>query len=489
VPRASVVIVGGGISGLAAAWELTGAAAGPDAHTPRVEIIEASDHVGGALVTTNFAGRTIDLGADGFLARRPEAVGLVRELGIGDQLEAINASGASIWLNGALDVLPEGLVLGFPAYSKTLKSVKGLSWRARLAAKRDEWLPRRLKVGDDATIGDIARTKLGRELTYQFIEPMIGGIQAGRIDDLSAKSVFPPLLEAARKGGSLMKAIRPSGPVSPGPASQTVATGPMFYSLLGGVGSLPVELTRQLRERGVIVRTDVAVTAARRTPSGTYPWEVDTADTSTPADAIIFATPAPVVARLLGPLDENLDHLSTVASAGAAMVTFNLLRSEVTLPATGTGILVPLGTRWSGEGTLMTTAVTFLDRKWPRLARDEDVIFRAHVGRIDDERWLALSDEELVERVSSELRVLLPRLGTVRATRVQRWPHGLAQYYVGHDVLVAKAKQAAAQLHAALAGSAYDGVGIPASIGSGRRAAREVLGFLGPRSTDAPSST
>jgi oxygen-dependent protoporphyrinogen oxidase len=476
--RPSVVIVGGGVSGLAAAWELTGGAQGPNDDTPRVEVIEASDHLGGALVTANFAGRTIDLGADGFLARRPEAEALVRELGLGDQLEPINASGASIWLNGALDRLPEGLVLGIPAHSKTLKSLKGLSWKARLAARRDEWWPRRLLVGDDATIGTIARTKLGRELTYQFIEPMIGGIQAGRIDDLSAKSVFPPLLEAARKGGSLMKAIRPSGPVNPGPAAETVGSGPAFYSLLGGVGSLPVELARQLRERGVELRTGIAVSAVRRTPSSTYPWEVDTETTSTPANAVIFATPATEVAKLVGALDPSLEALGAIPSAGAAMVTFDLARDEITLPESGTGVLVPLGTRWSGEGTMMVTAITFLDRKWPRLKRDEDVVLRAHVGRIDDDRWTRMSDEELTNRVASELEVLLPKFGTARETRVQRWPRGLPQYYLGHDVLVASAKQAAAKLNIALAGSAYDGVGIPASIGSGRRGAREVIAML-----------
>ena len=476
--RPSGVIVGGGIAGLSAAWELTGGANGPDENSPRVEVIEASDHLGGALVTTSFAGRTIDLGADGFLARRPEAVTLVRELGLEDQLEAINASGASIWLNGALDVLPEGLVLGFPAYSKTLKSMRGLSWRAKLAARRDEWMPRRLSVGNDATIGTIARTKLGRELTYQFIEPLIGGIQAGRIDDLSARSVFPPLLDAARKGGSLMKAMRPSGPVNPGPAAQTVTSGPAFYSLLGGVGSLPVELARHLHERGVVLRTGVGVSAVRRTPSGIYPWEVDTPTTSTLANAVIFATPAPVVAKLVGDIDPNLERLRAIPSAGAAMVSFNLARSEITLPEKGTGVLVPLGTHWSGEGTMMVTAVTFLDRKWPRLTREHDVVLRAHVGRIDDDRWAAMSDDELTSRVTSELEQLLPRFGTVLEAKVQRWPAGLPQYYLGHDEMVASAKASAATLRIALAGSAYDGVGIPASIGSGRRAAREVLAQL-----------
>ena len=470
--RASVVIVGGGIAGLSAAWELTGAKDGPDEHSPRVEIIEADTHVGGVLRTTQFAGRTIDLGADGFLARRPEAVELIGELGRSNELEAIDASGASIWLRGALHELPTGLVLGIPISSGQLSAVKGLSLRARLDAARDQRLPVHMNVGDDATIGDIVRTKLGRELAYQFIEPMVGGIQAGRIDQLSAKSVFPSLLAAAQKGGSLMKALRPAT------ASTPEATGPTFNSLIDGVGSLPLELAEQLRGRGVVLRTGVAVTALRRTPSGNYPWEVDTATTTTPADVVVLATPAPTVARLLGNLDPALERLSSIPSAGAAIITFSAPRNDITLSAAGTGVLVPLGTPWTGEGSMMVTALTFLDRKWTHLRLDDDVLVRAHVGRIDDERWTQLSDDDLTERVASEMRVLLPRFENTYSSVVQRWPAALPQYYLGHDTMVTNAKAAAATIRVALCGNAYDGVGIPASIGSGRRAGREALDMV-----------
>jgi protoporphyrinogen/coproporphyrinogen III oxidase len=478
VSRASIVVVGGGIAGLSAAWELSGGAAGPNDATPRVELIEDRSVVGGSLATSEFAGRTIDLGADGFLARRPEAVELARELGCSDQLEAIDASGASIWLRGALDELPTGLVLGIPTSSGQLKGVRGLSRRAHFDAVRDERAPVRMKVGDDATIGDIVRTKLGRELCYHFVEPMLGGIQAGRIDDLSAKSVFPALLEAARKGGSLMRALRASGPANPGPNATSTDTGPTFYSLFAGVGSLPFELARQLRARGVVLRTGVAVTALRRTPSGNYPWEVDTPATTTPADAVVMATPAPVVARMLGAHDPALAKLDGVRSAGAAIITYCLARSAIALPSSGTGVLVPLGSPWSGEGSLMTTAVTFLDRKWPHLRHDDDVMLRAHVGRIDDLRWDEMSDEQLVARVSAELKFLLSAFGEPIDVLVQRWPEGLPQYYLGHETMVSNARAAAASLGVALCGNAYDGVGVPASIGSGRRAGREVLSMV-----------
>jgi protoporphyrinogen/coproporphyrinogen III oxidase len=126
----------------------------------------------------------------------------------------------------------------------------------------------------------------------------------------------------------------------------------------------------------------------------------------------------------------------------------------------------------------MVTALTFLDRKWPRLRLDNDVLVRAHVGRIDDERWAQLSDDELTERIANEMRVLLPRLGDTYLSVVQRWPSGLPQYYLGHDTLVTNARAAAATIRVALCGNAYDGVGIPASIGSGRHAGTAALDMI-----------
>ncbi len=298
------------------------------------------------------------LGADGFLARRPEAVELIAELGLSSELEAIDASGASIWLRGALHELPTGLVLGIPTSSGQLAEVKGLSMRARLEAARDQRWPVHMNVGDDATIGDIVRTKLGRELAYQFIEPMVGGIQAGRIDQLSAKSIFPALLRAAQKGGSLMKALRTSRVSAP------ETSGPLFNSLVDGVGSLPLKLA----DSCAIVESSCA--PASRSPRyvarrrATIPGKWTRPSTTTPADVVVLATPAPTVARLLGSLDPALERLSSVASAGAAIITFRVPRDAISLPTSRYCVLVPLGTPWTGEGSMMVTALTFLDRKW-----------------------------------------------------------------------------------------------------------------------------
>ncbi len=471
--RPSIVVVGGGIAGLAAAWELSGGEVA-DPEAPRIEVLEGSPRLGGALAAREFAGRTMDLGPDGFLARRPEATVLVRELGAGDDLEPIAASGASIFLEGRAWPLPEGLALGVPTSPAQLRAVGGLGRRARLGAWRDRVLPRRVRVGEDATIGEIVAGKLGRELAYRFVEPMVGGIQAGRIDELSAAAVFPALLGAAREGGSLMGAM--ARLTRPGPTSAPASPGPLFYSLAGGIGSLAERLSAALEQRGVILRTGAAVTAVRETPAGAYPLEVDTAATTTPADVVILATPASEVARLLGEREAALAALDSVPYASTAMVTFVV--RDAPLPPTGTGILVPLGTPWPGAGPMMVTALTFLDRKWPRLARPGESLVRCHVGRSDDRRQSELDDEALGARVADELAHLLGAPLQLEDRVVQRWPEALPQYRVGHQAMVAAAREAAARHRVALAGGLYDGVGIPASIGSGRRAAREAVGWL-----------
>ncbi len=472
--RRSVVVVGGGIAGLAAAYELSGGAAGPDDATPRVELIESSERLGGPLATAEVAGRALDVGPDGVLARRPEAVDLVEELGLAGRLEPVAASGAWVWLRGAAREIPTGLALGVPTDAAALRHWPGLSRRGRWALARDRRWPARLSVGEDATIGAIVRAKLGDEVAHGLVEPLVGGIQAGRIDELSARSVFPALLEAARRGGSLAAALAEGGPASPGPRHASEPTGPAFVTLTSGLGSLPEALAAALAARGVVLRRATAVTALRRTPSGPYPWEVDTASTTTPADAVVLATPAPVTAALAGRHDGAIAALSAVRSAGVAVVTLSLERATTTLPATGTGLLVPLATAWPGPDTMLVTALSFLDRKWPHLRRDDDVLVRAHVGRSDDARWRDLDDDALVARASDEARHLLGRVGPVRAAHVARWPSALAQYELGHASLVEAARAGARALGLALAGSAYDGVGVPATIGSGRRAAREV---------------
>ena len=193
----------------------------------------------------------------------------------------------------------------------------------------------------------------------------------------------------------------------------------------------------------------------------------------------MLATSARVAGSLLTDLDPDLAALRGVTGAGAATITLRFARQRRSLPAGGTGVLVPLATPGSGGDAMMVTALTFLDRKWPHLAREADVLVRAHVGRSDDERWRSLSDHELVTRVERETNELLGGdPGPVLDSLVQRWPEGVPQYLVGHHALVAAARRAANPRGLALVGNSYDGVGIPASVGSGRAGARELLARL-----------
>jgi oxygen-dependent protoporphyrinogen oxidase len=466
--KPSVVIVGGGITALAAAFELSGGAAGPSEDSPRIEIIEAAATFGGPLQTTTFGDRLMDVGPDGFLVTRPEVVQLAKDLGLESELIPIAASGASILLKGKLHDLPTGLMLGVPTDRKQVDEMSGLSKKARKAAKKDWRSPRRLRVGDDISIGSILANKLGDELAYQLIEPMIGGIQAGRINELSAKSLFPALYNAARQGGSLMKNLASAMP-------EQRSNAPAFMSLRQGVGSLPHVLESILRERKVILRTNTPVTRIRAVAAGAYEWEVDTESTTTSANAVIMATPAGVTGSLTAMIDEALSKLQTVRTAATAMITFEFASASLQLPQHGTGVLVPLRTEWTGRDSLLTTAITFLDRKWTNLQRPESTVLRIHVGRSDDQRYAKYSDDELSDRILKELAYILGEAPTPLRTIVSRWTAGLPQYAVGHERLVSEARAVSEPLNLFLAGNSYDGVGIPASINSGRLTARQVL--------------
>ena len=359
-------------------------------------------------------------------------------------------------------------MLGVPVNRKQVEEMAGLSKQARKAAKRDWKKPRKLRVGDDISIGAILANKLGEELAYQLIEPMIGGIQAGRIDDLSAKSIFPALYNAARQGGSLMKNLAAMMPESRSDA-------PAFMSLRQGVGSFPHVLESLLRERQVVIRTNTAVTRVRPVASGNYQWEVDTESTTTSANAVIMATPASVTGHLTASVDKAFAKLEHVRTAPTAMATFEFATESIQLPKHGTGVLVPLGTKWTGRGSLLTTAITFLDRKWSNLQRPNSVVVRVHVGRSDDQRYSHFDDDELAERILQELAFILGEAPIPLRTVVTRWNVGLPQYSVGHDRLVSAARAASEPLSMFLAGNSYDGVGIPASIKSGRLTAQQVM--------------
>jgi oxygen-dependent protoporphyrinogen oxidase len=481
--RREVVVIGSGIAGLTAAWQLTGAAAGPGPETPHVTVLEAGPRPGGKLGSLVLDGRIVDAGPDGALARRPELAALCAELGIAGELRPIATSGATIFARGRLRQLPADLALGVPTRWSSLRRSKVLSRRGSLRALRDVLLPVPASRGhlQDRAIGSLVGTKLGEEVVTTLVDPMLGGINAGRVAEMSAAAAFPPLLEAGQQRGSLMRAMRAVAP--PAPADGEEAP-PAFMSLEGGMHRLVEALVEQLEARGVSLRFGAEADSLVRLGGARSGWSVNTATTAATGDAAIIAAPTRAAATLLGPLEpEAASLLSQIDYASVAIATFELAEDEIELPASGTGVLVPPGSRIPG-GThtgqrFMATALTFLDRKWPHLKREGRTLLRVHCGRIDDKRIAGFDDATLIELLFEELGQLLPISGAPVSSALQRWDEALPQYRVNHLMRVAGIEAAVARLAGVeIAGAAYHGVGVPACIASGRAAADRTLDSL-----------
>jgi len=480
--RPTVVVVGAGIAGLAAAWELMAGRDGADRGRPDVLVLEESDRIGGKLLSGGFAGRTVDLAADAFLARRPEATELCAEVGLGDQLVPVGASGASIWARGRLRPMPPGLHLGVPTRWWPTARSGILSAPESLRAARDLFSVRLVPGTEfgDRSVGDIVGERLGRPVVERLVDPLIGGINAGGVDHLSAAATFPVLLAAARQPGSLMHRLGKAA--APAQVSDPDQSDPVFRSLAGSTAHLARATADALIERGATIRTGAAVEAVERAGPGrgAGAWRLHLgAGPVVRADAVVLAVPAPRAAVLLASIaPEAAGALSTISYSSVAVVTLSLPEGAIRAELAGTGFLVPRTSTIDGRPALIT-GCTYLDRKWPHLARPGDQLVRASVGRRGDNRPQDLEDDELTASVVGELAHLIGLDGAPLASLVTRWPDAFPQYDVGHLVKVG-AIENAVQAHAglAVAGAAYRGVGIPACIGSGRTAARDVLASL-----------
>jgi len=464
-----VVVVGGGISGLAAAWELSGGA--------DVVVLESTSRLGGALDSAKFGGRIVDTGPDGFLGRRPEALDLCHEIGLGDALVPIAGRGAGVWARGRVRPLPAGLALGIPTrfWPAARSGILGL--RGQLGLARDALLPRpdvRGPIGD-RSIGPLVARKLGQRVADRLVDPLIGGIHAGTVDDMSAAATYPPLLAAAQKRGSLMRALRAQVPAPSDDAP------PLFWALNGGMASLIEQLRAALIARGVEIRCDAPVLSLERAQAGSARWNVVTGEgddgRSIGADGVVLAVPAEAAAHLLKPHDdEAAGLLGGISYASVTLVTFRVPLEALTSALAGTGFLVPRKSAPpAGGDAWAVTAATYLSEKWPHLATEGEVLLRASLGRSGDNRAEEWSDDAVVERAWGELGVLMGVRGEPLEERVTRWPRAFPQYRVHHLMRTAGIEAAVARIGGiAVAGAAYRGVGIPACIASGRAAAQAI---------------
>ncbi len=487
-----VAVVGGGIAGLAAAWELVRDAR--DGQRPEVHLLEAGDRWGGKLHATDFAGRTVDLAADAFLARRPEATELVAELGITDRLVPVAAEGADLWVEDRLRPMPEGQVLGVPTQWWPLARSGILSTGGAARAWLDLVRPHRAirGISGDRAVGEIVRSRLGAEVVERLTDPLVGGIHAGGVDDLSAAATSPLLLAADCQPGSLMRRLGRSRSAAPAtPADPARPSTPLFWSLDGGTARLAAELVDALAARGVALDTGARVGSlgrARPGRDGGPNWKLTLGDDRPvlAADGVVLAVPAGEAAGLLSahaPVAAAL--LDGIEYSSVAVITLTVPSAGIGTTLRGTGFLVPR-TSTVTIGPALITGCTYLGRKWPRLARPGEELIRLSVGRHGDLRAQELDDAELTAAAFAELARVLDISGGPAESMVTRWEQAFPQYPVGHLLRVAQIERSVAELPGlAVAGAPYRGVGIPACVASGRSAAASVLDSLGRRS--APS--
>ncbi|MGW6916705.1 protoporphyrinogen oxidase [Kitasatospora sp. NPDC054939] len=461
--HAHVVVIGGGIAGLSAAAFLGGATGSPA--RARVTLLEASDRLGGKLHGGEVGGVRVDLGAESMLARRPEGVDLARSVGLADALEPPTTAKAAIWTRGALRPLPGGQVMGVPGDLDAL-AASGVLSAAGLQRARHEGAGR---VEDDVAIGRWVADRLGREVVDRLVEPLLGGVYAGHADEISLRAAVPQLLAVARAGGSLVEGVHALA------GRPQTATGPVFQGLHGGLGTLPDAVAAACAKAGVDLRTGSPVDGLRRTPDG---WRIVTPTGVLDADAVVLAVPAPVAARLLrAEAPGAAADLDAVEYAGMALVTLAFRRADLPEPPSGSGFLVP-----PVDGRRIK-ASTFSSNKWGWLERSapDTFVLRTSLGRLHEEQPLDLPDEELVALSLADLHEAIGLTARPYDTAVTRWRAGLPQYPVGHLDRVARIRAAAGRIGGlALCGAAYDGVGIPACIGSGRAAAETIDKLLTP---------
>ena len=473
-----MVIVGGGIAGLAAAYFLRDEPAD-------VTVLEGAPRLGGKLTASEVAGIPVDAGAEALLRRRPEGTDLIKAVGLGDQLVLPGTTASAIWSRDALHPLPSRQFMGVPADLDGLAGSGVLSAGGLARAREDLERPATPRDGD-VPVAAYVGARFGPELVDRLVDPLLGGVYAGRSEELSFDATLGPLAAAAAKYPSLAEAaaslIPPPPPIRPG--EQAPPRPAVFTTLTGGLGALPAAVAAA---SGATIRTRATVRELSRTPDG---WRLVVGSAADPeevqADAVVLALPARPASRLLSGVpgaSAAATALAAIEYASMAIVTLAYPRSR--FPATQgqarSGYLVP-----AVEGRAVK-AVTFSTVKWPHLTNqsgpngpDDPIdIIRCSIGRIGEESVLQRDDADLVALAVADLAGETGAQGAPVDTRVTRWGGGLPQYTVGHLDRVATIRDSvAAQPGLAVCGAAYDGVGIPACIATADAAAHRVRAFF-----------
>lgn len=451
----AVVVVGGGITGLVAAYELARAGV-------PTTLVEAAGRLGGKIQTTRIGGFLIESGPDSFIRHRPDAVALVRAFGLEHALiQPSEPRTVHVRAHGRLVRLPEGMGLGLPSKLRPLLATELFSWPEKLRMGLDLVLPRGSLEGDIA-IGGLLRRRLGDALVDRLAGPLLGGIYGTPIDELSVLAVAPRLRDAERDHRSLLLATLASRrrPVTGGGESP-------FVTLEGGVGQLVDALVEELgRSDRVVLRTGAEVVSLCRRQGGAD--VLLAGGEAIRADAVVLAAPGPVSARLLQrPAPAAAEHVRSILHGSTAVVSLGYRVGQLAAELASHGFLVAHGE------PLAIDACTVSSLKWAGRAPRETVLLRVFVGGRRP-RLLAQQDAALARAAHDDVASVLGIKGEPLLAHVTRWHGCMPRYTVGHLERAAAAFSSLDGTPFVLAGAAYRGSGLPDCISQGRSAAARV---------------
>ncbi|MDX8045733.1 protoporphyrinogen oxidase [Gracilibacillus sp. S3-1-1] len=460
-----ITVIGGGIAGLTAAYYIDQQIKENNLDY-QVQLLEASNRLGGKINTERRDGFTIERGPDSFLIRKQSAERLARHVGVGDKLVK-NGSGKSYILVGDnLYSMPQGSFMGIPTQVRPFLSSQLFSFTGKLRAGMDFILPKG-EEQTDQSLGKFFRRRLGDEVVENLIEPLLSGIYAGDLDDLSLMATFPNFYQLEQEHRSLIRGLQKTMPAPPKPGKKKKS---MFYSLEGGLQTLIEAIEASLSEG--IVQKGKAVNNITKSNDG-YELELKGGSTIS-SDAILIATPYSVMKQMLKG-HEFVDNLANMKATSVANVALAFDQSAIKEDIDGTGFVV------SRNSNYRITACTWTHKKWPETAAPEGkALLRCYVGRPGDEDVVDLSDKALEEIVLHDLNKVMKIDGDPLFSVVSRWKDAMPQYSIGHKELVNNLENGlATELPGVfVAGSPYEGIGIPDCIDQGVAAVEKIMNFL-----------
>ncbi len=478
-----IAIIGGGIAGVSAAYELAPQQAAGAAM--EFVLFEASSRLGGIVETERRDGFVVECGPDSWVTEKPWARELATELGLDGELIGSNDAWRKTYLaeGRKLTPLPDGMRLMVPTNWAAVLNSPLLSWQAKLAYLREPKMAANLKAAaldsrHDESVSDFVLRHFGAEIADTFAAPLLAGVFGGDIATLSARAVLPTLLALEREHGSLILGLQQK-------LRESKTHVPIFTTLRSGLGTLIERMEARIPVQSL--RRNAPVQALERVG---HQWRVRTRDAAPTADtlfdAVLVATPSHVTGPLLAPLDARIPELLPQKASSAIVVAlaFAPEQAQALRIPRGFGFLVPqrkstqAGNAQETREALAERALlacTFVDQKFPHRAPPGAVLLRGFFGGAEAPALLAESDTTLVELAAHSLGRILGKLPEPKFTVVRRWPQSLPLYAVGHRERMAELQQRTAQIPGLrLLGNAYDGVGLPDLIHAGRIAGRTV---------------